>query len=104
MAWISLIIAGIFEMFGVLMIHKVHQNPNVNTVILLMFGFTGSFLFLALAMRSLPMGTSYAVWTGIGASGAAIMGMIIYGESRNWKRVLFIALILTATIGLKLTS
>ncbi|WP_028777497.1 DMT family transporter [Shimazuella kribbensis] len=102
MAWISLIIAGLFEMFGVLMIHKVHKNPSWRSMFLLIMGFGLSFLFLAFAMKTLPMGTAYAIWTGIGASGGAILGMIFFRESKDWKRVGFIAMVLGATIGLKL--
>ena len=50
------------------------------------------------------MGTAYAIWTGIGASGGAILGMILYGESKDWKRIVFIAMVLGAAIGLKLVS
>lgn len=55
-------------------------------------------------MKTLPMGTSYAVWTGIGATGGAILGMIFYGESKSYKRMFFIFLIICATIGLRLVS
>jgi paired small multidrug resistance pump len=55
-------------------------------------------------MKTLPMGTAYAVWTGIGASGGAILGMIFYGESRNALRILFIAMVLGSAVGLKLVS
>ncbi|MBS4201027.1 multidrug efflux SMR transporter [Bacillus sp. FJAT-49732] len=104
MAWVSLVIAGLFEMFGVLMINKLHKDRNWQSVILLILGFGASFLFLSHAMLTLPMGTAYAVWTGIGASGGAILGMMLYGESKDWKRVMFIIMILGAAIGLKLFS
>ena len=104
MAWISLLIAGLCEMFGVLMINKVHKDQNWQSLVLLIFGFGASFLFLALAMDTLPMGTAYAVWTGIGAAGAAIFGMVLYGESKDWRRITFIAMIIGAVIGLKLIS
>lgn len=104
MAWFFLVLAGIFEMIGVVMINKVHKERNWKSLFLLLTGFGASFLFLAIAMRSLPMGTAYAVWTGIGASGGAILGMLFYGEPKNWRRILFISMILSATIGLKMTS
>ncbi|RHW39044.1 QacE family quaternary ammonium compound efflux SMR transporter [Neobacillus notoginsengisoli] len=104
MAWISLVAAGLFEMFGVLMINRLHQKKNWQSAALLVLGFTASFLLLAQAMKTLPMGTAYAIWTGIGASGGAILGMLLYGESKDWKRIFFIALILGAAIGLKLIS
>ncbi|MDI2587413.1 multidrug efflux SMR transporter [Psychrobacillus sp. NEAU-3TGS] len=104
MAWISLIVAGILEMFGVAMITKLHKDRNWQSFVLLLLGFGGSFLFLAYAMKTLPMGTAYAIWTGIGASGGAILGMILYGEPKDWKRLVFIAMVLGAAIGLKLVS
>ncbi|MED4727900.1 Multidrug resistance protein YkkD [compost metagenome] len=104
MAWVYLILAGIFEMVGVAMINKLHRDRNWQALVLLLAGFGASFLFLALAMETLPMGTAYAVWTGIGASGGAILGMVWYGESKEWRRVLFIAVVLGAAIGLKLIS
>lgn len=104
MAWGSLILAGLFEMFGVTMINKLHKDRNWQALALLIGGFGASFIFLAYAMETLTMGTAYAVWTGIGASGGAILGMILYGESKDWKRILFIAMVLGAAIGLKLIS
>ncbi|RIU92740.1 DMT family transporter [Oceanobacillus picturae] len=104
MAWASLIVAGIFEMLGVSMINKLHRDRNLQALILLIISFSASFLFLAYAMKSLPMGISYAIWTGIGAAGGAILGMILYGESKEWKRIMFITMILGAVIGLKLVS
>lgn len=104
MAWISLVIAGLFEMFGVSMINKVHRDRNLQSVVLLFLGFGASFIFLAYAIKSLSMGTAYAIWTGIGASGAAVLGMIFYGEPKDWRRVVFIIMVLGAAIGLKLVS
>ena len=104
MAWISLILAGLFEMFGVVMINKLHKDRNWQSLVLLILGFGASFLFLAYAMKTLPMGTAYAIWTGIGASGGAILGMLLYGESKDWRRVVFIAMVLGAAVGLKLVS
>ncbi|MFE4074989.1 DMT family transporter [Peribacillus sp. YIM B13477] len=104
MAWVSLILAGLFEMFGVAMINKLHKYRNWQSLLLLFIGFGASFLFLAYAMKTLPMGTAYAIWTGIGASGGAIIGMLLYGESKDWRRVVFIAMVLGAAVGLKLVS
>ncbi|TDQ33435.1 DMT family transporter [Aureibacillus halotolerans] len=104
MAWTFLIIAGLFEMFGVAMISQVNKKRNWVSVALLIGGFGASFLFLAFAMESLPMGTAYAVWTGIGAAGGALLGMFLFGESKDWKRIVFIAMVLSATVGLKLIS
>ncbi len=104
MAWVSLIFAGLFEMGGVVMINKLHKDRNWQSLVLLVLAFGASFLFLANAMKTLPMGTAYAVWTGIGASGGAVLGMFFYGESKDWRRIVFIAMVLGAAIGLKLVS
>ncbi|BCG59278.1 DMT family transporter [Paenibacillus sp. URB8-2] len=104
MNWVFLILAGIFEMTGVLMINKLHKDRNLLSIVLLIISFGLSFLFMSLAMNTLPMGTAYAVWTGIGASGGAILGMIFYGESRNALRIVFIAMVLGSAVGLKLVS
>ncbi|RDU37808.1 QacE family quaternary ammonium compound efflux SMR transporter [Neobacillus piezotolerans] len=104
MAWISLIFAGLFEMFGVAMMNRLNQKRNWQSVVLLVLGFGASFLFLSYAMKTLPMGTAYAIWTGIGASGGALLGMFFYGESKDWKRVVCISMVLGSAIGLKLIS
>ncbi|WP_102275378.1 DMT family transporter [Cytobacillus massiliigabonensis] len=104
MSWMYLVLAGIFEMVGVTMINSLHKNRNWQSLLFMLVGFGLSFLFLALAMENLPMGTAYAIWTGIGASGGAILGMVLYGEPKDWKRLLFIAMVLGAAIGLKIVS
>ncbi len=104
MAWFSLIIAGLLEAFGVSMINQLSRTRNWQTLLLLVLGFGASLLLLGYSLQTLPMGTAYAIWTGIGVVGGAITGMIMYGESRDWKRMVFIAMILSATIGLKLIS
>lgn len=102
MAWFALIAAGLCEMMGVFMIGKMYQDKNWKPAAFMVLFFTLSFILLAIAMKTLPMGTAYAIWTGIGAAGGAILGMVVYGESKDWRRILFIAMILSATIGLKL--
>ena len=104
MAWIYLLIAGICEAFGVLMINKLNKEQNIKSLLLLIVGFSASFSFLALSMKTLPMGTAYAIWTGIGAVGGTVLGMIFYNESKDWKRIVCITMIIAATIGLKLVS
>ncbi|TSB48638.1 DMT family transporter [Alkalicoccobacillus porphyridii] len=104
MAWISVIIAGLCELFGVTMMNQLKQKKSLAPLIGLIVGFASSFVLLSYAMNSLPMGTVYAVWTGIGAFGGAVVGMIFYGESRNGLRLFFISLILLSVIGLKVVS
>lgn len=104
MEWVYLIIAGSFEIFGVVMMNRLHIHRNWQSLLLLIAGFAGSFFFLSLAMKTVPMGTAYAIWTGIGASGGTILGMYLYGEPKDWKRILFIIMVLGSAIGLKLVS
>ncbi|MFD1957720.1 DMT family transporter [Paenibacillus thailandensis] len=104
MAWVALIFAGLFEMGGVAMMNKVNRELSWKTVGGLIACFALSFLLLSYAMNSLPMGTAYAIWTGIGASGGAIVGMLAFGESKDWKRIACIVLVLGAAAGLKAVS
>lgn len=101
MGWIFLIVAGMFEVVGVIGMNRITKYGKWHAYLLTTVGFIMSFSFLSAAMKTLPMGLSYAVWTGIGTIGGTVVGMLIYGESRDWKRILFIAMILFAVIGLK---
>ncbi|MNC24197.1 Multidrug resistance protein YkkD [compost metagenome] len=104
MDWLMLIGAGLSEMIGVGMMAKLQTHRSWRTLSLLLLGFGASFVLLSLAMRTLPMGTAYAIWTGIGASGGAVLGMLLYGESRDMRRILCIVMILGAAVGLKLAG
>lgn len=101
MAWFYLIVAGLLEIVWALSMKRTEGftklGPSVFTI-----GFMAvSFYLLALAMRSLPAGTSYAVWTGIGAAGTVVFGMIYYNEPRDAARIICVGLILAGVIGLK---
>lgn len=104
MAWVALVVAGLCEMMGVFMISKYNEAKSVKNLMLLIFAFTLSFAGLAFAMETLPMGTAYAIWTGIGAAGGALLGMMFFKESKDWRRVVCIVLVLGAAIFLKLLS
>ncbi|MNI24389.1 Multidrug resistance protein YkkD [compost metagenome] len=84
------------------MLGKLQLNRTWQTFCLFLLGFGGSLLLLSQAMKTLPMGTAYAVWTGIGASGGAVLGMLLYGEGRELRRIICIVMILGAAVGLKL--
>ncbi|SFA90228.1 paired small multidrug resistance pump [Lentibacillus halodurans] len=101
MSWMYLIIAGFGEVLGVMGIHKVNQEKSLFSFTWLIGGFLLSFLFLTLAMENLPMGTAYAIWTGIGTAGSAMAGMVFYDESADWRRILFLSMIIAAAVGLK---
>jgi quaternary ammonium compound-resistance protein SugE len=104
MAWVLLCIAGILEIafaFGMKRSEGFTQlMPALFTVVT---GISSVFL-LSLALRTLPIGTAYAVWTGIGAAGTAILGIAVLGDSAAPLRMLCIALVLLGVIGLKLVS
>ncbi|MCY7709913.1 multidrug efflux SMR transporter [Bacillus safensis] len=102
MSWLLLIGAGILEMLCVTMMNQFQKDQHVKWILFIAAGFSLSFLMLSLAMNTIPMGTAYAIWTGIGAAGGAIVGMLFYGESKDAKRIFFIALILSAAVGLKI--
>lgn len=104
MAWFTLILAGLLETFGVAMINQLSVNRNWKTVVLLILGFGSSLALLSYSLQFIPMGTGYAIWTGIGVVGGALIGMIFYGESKNWKRMVFIAMVLCSAVGLKLVT
>lgn len=104
MAWFALILAGLLETFGVAMINQLTVKRDLRTVILLILGFGSSLALLSYSLRFIPMGTGYAIWTGIGVVGGALIGMIFFDESKDWRRMVFIAIILCSAIGLKLVG
>ncbi|RUL52043.1 DMT family transporter [Lysinibacillus antri] len=101
MAWIALIVAGLFETFGVAMMNQWSVSRSWKPLSLFVLGFGASLILLHYSMNFIAMGTAYAIWTGIGVVGGTIVGMTFYGESKDWKRVLFIAIILVSVVGLK---
>jgi paired small multidrug resistance pump len=103
MDWFALIVAGGSEVLGVLNIKRLTMK-KWDGAIYLILSFGASLFLLSYAMKTIPMGTAYGVWTGIGTIGSTLLGMFLYGEPKEWKRIFFIALILASAIGLKLIS
>lgn len=104
MNWLILIIAGLFEV-GFTTCLKLSDNfKNIGWAIGFFICISLSFLLLNKAIQTIPMGTAYAVWTGIGAVGTAIMGIVLYKEPADFWRVLFICLLISSIAGLKLVS
>ncbi|WP_153726627.1 quaternary ammonium compound efflux SMR transporter SugE [Heliorestis convoluta] len=104
MAWLYLFIAGLFEVLWAIGL-KYSEGfsrlwPSIGTLCAMVL----SFFLLAQALKSLPLGTAYAVWTGIGAIGTVLLGIVLFGESRELSRLFFILLILIGIVGLKITS
>jgi len=104
MDWGLLIAAGLLEVVGVIGIKRVAQNNNWTNNIILIAGFVISFQLLIQAMETIPLATAYAVWTGIGTVGAAVVGMIFFKEPRSWLRIGCILGIIFSVVGLKLAS
>jgi len=104
MAWIYLFIAGLFETAWAIGLKYSEGFTKLGPSLFTAASMIISFYLLALALRTLPVGTGYAVWTGIGTVGAAILGIVLFDESRALPRVLCIFLIVAGIIGLKLTS
>ncbi|ADP31802.1 QacE family quaternary ammonium compound efflux SMR transporter [Bacillus atrophaeus] len=103
-AWISLLFAGLLEMLGVTLMNQFQKDKSLKWLLCIIVGFAASFSLLSYAMETIPMGTAYAVWTGIGAAGGALVGILFYGEPKDAKRIFFIALILSSAVGLKILS
>lgn len=104
MNWIWLCIAGILEIFWAVGMKYSHGFTRLVPSLLTVAAMLASLGCLALAMRTLPLGTAYAVWTGIGTVGTVIVGMIFFGESTAILRILCLLLIVSGIVGLKLLS
>ena len=104
MAWVSLILAGLFEMFGVAMINKLHKDRNWQSLVLLIHRIWGKFFISCLFHENFTDGNSLCDLDRNRCIGGAIIGMLLYGESKDWNRVVFIAMVFGAAVGLKLVS
>jgi len=106
MAWIYLIIAGIFEWgwpIGLKLAWKDEQFALIPAIVAAVtMAFSGYFLFLA--QKIIPIGTAYAVWTGIGAVGTFVIGIFYFGDNANFARIFSAFLIIAGVVGLKLSS
>ena len=104
MAWLLLVLAGLFEVGWAIGLKYTDGFtrlwPTVGTVLAMVI----SLGLLGLAMKSLPVGTSYAVWVGVGAVGTAILGIVLLGEPANTGRLVSLGLIVAGIVGLKLSS
>jgi len=104
MSWGLLVLAGLLEVVWAVGLKYTEGFtklwPTVGTVLAMVL----SVWLLGVAMKTLPVGTAYAVWVGIGAVGTAILGIYLFGESANFGRILSLALIVAGIVGLKLTT
>ena len=104
MAWIYLVVAGLFECGWAIGLKYTDGFTKLLPSLLTISAMAISFWLLSVAMKTIPIGTAYAVWTGIGAVGVAILGIVLFGESRDIMRVICLLLIVSGIVGLKLVS
>jgi quaternary ammonium compound-resistance protein SugE len=104
MAWLILVLAGLCEVTWAVALKYAagFSRPGPSAVAIVVM--IASFVLLSLALRSLPLGTAYAVWTGIGAIGTAILGIVLFHEPAQGMRLLCIGLIVVGVIGLRVLS
>lgn len=104
MAWVYLLVAAVFEVQWAVTMKYTDGFSRLWPSVACAAGMVVSVFFLALAQRTLPVGTSYAVWTGLGAAGTAVCGILLFGESRELARVLCLLMIVAGVVGLKLVT
>jgi quaternary ammonium compound-resistance protein SugE len=101
MAWFYLIIAGLFEVGFTTSLKLSNNFANKGWALLFFLSIILSFFFLNKAVQIIPMGTAYAVWTGIGAVGTVIVGILLFRESTDFWRMFFLAILIGSILGLK---
>ena len=104
MAWILLVIAGIFEIGFTTSLKLSNNFSNWKWTVAFGVCISLSFLLLNKAIQTIPMGTAYAVWTGIGAVGTVLVGIVVYKEPADFWRLVFIFLLIGSIIGLKVVT
>ena len=103
-AWLALLAAGLLEVGWALGLKYSDGLTRFWPTVATLLAITLSFALMALALRSLPFGTAYAVWTGIGAVGSIVVGMLLYSEPTDPVRIICLTLIVAGMVGLKLNS
>jgi quaternary ammonium compound-resistance protein SugE len=104
MAWFYLFLGGVLEIIWLIAMKYSNGFKNFWPSAIVVVALIASMFVVSLAIRTIPMGTAYAIWTGIGAAGGAIAGIVLFNESKDWLRLLSIALIIAGIVGLKLTA
>ncbi len=104
MTWFILILAGLFEVVWAVGLKYTHGFTRLTPSIITLIGMLISFWLLATAMKTLPLGTAYAVWVGIGTIGAFVAGIVLFGESASWMRIASVSLIVLGLVGLKVSA
>lgn len=104
MAWFYLILGGILEIIWMIAMKYSNGFKNFWPSVIVVIALAASMFVVSLAIKSIPMGTAYAIWTGIGAAGGAIAGILLFNESKDWLRLLSITLVIVGIIGLKISA
>jgi quaternary ammonium compound-resistance protein SugE len=104
MPWIYLTLAGLFEVVWAIGLKYTEGFTRLWPSLTTIAAMIASIVLLAMAVKTLPIGTAYAIWTGIGAVGAVILGMVLFGDAASPMRLACVALVLVGMVGLKLTS
>ena len=104
MAWVYLTVAGLFEIGWAIGLKYSDGFSKPVPSLITVAAMAMSIWLLSVAMKTIPVGTAYAVWTGIGAVGVAVLGMVLFGESREILRITCLFLIIAGIVGLKLVS
>jgi len=104
MAWIYLVVAGLLEAAWAIGLKYTEGFTKLVPSVLTLVGIAISMFLLAVAARTIPIGTAYSVWVGIGAVGAVLLGILLLDESKDFARLFFVALLIVSLIGLKLTT
>lgn len=104
MAWLCMVAAGLCEVAGVINMKKYTETKRKIFILGCVCTFAVSFSLLSYAMKTIPMATAYAVWTGIGTAGSALVGFIVFKEKATVLNALFISMIACGAVGLKLTN
>lgn len=103
-AWFFLLIAGFAEIGSIISLKRADGFKKLLPSVACLFFGSLSFYFLSLSLTSLPVGTAYAIWTGIGSIGSVIAGMIFFNEPRSLRTILLIMCIITGAAGIKMSS
>ena len=104
MAWVILFFAGLMEIFWAIGLKYTEGFTRLVPSVLTLAAMAISVILLAIALKTLPVGTGYAVWTGIGAVGTAILGIVLFGDPATAGRLACIGLIIAGIVGLKLAT
>lgn len=104
MPWIYLVLAGLFEVVWAIGLKYTEGFSRLWPSVITVSAMTASILLLAMAVKTLPIGTAYAIWTGIGAVGAVLLGIVLFGDSASPLRLACVGLVVLGMVGLKLTG